>query len=413
MRRNSPVYFIVLLLLLSCDTTSNIDPVFRNYFIKYYGEDGNQQGVDLLVSADGSMVLLGNTSSQINPSTQPFIVKVDPMGNVLWQRQLGELGETAVDVELDRLGNLIIVSNIGDESNSRVRLFRIDQQGKGIDSIKIELGEKQVAKSVTQIADNSFLIAGYAEPNPTRNPELIVPPPDEADVTFIRVDEALTTPQLSFIDLGGGEHVGAAVKIFESVLGGSLQYLLFGDSDRPDDGPYKRSFEVIGIDLFGTPTGIRKVSGTSNEIQIAADVIETQGALQDGYLTVGTTYGTNTNDVYITQYDKTLSIKRLDIPLKLNRRLQGVSAAIGAFDDFYILANELRENSRRDIVLLKMSSDGAVLGSTSFGSLAGDDIGGAVRVLPDGRVALLGTIEIETQQKIALMIVSPNGKFSN
>lgn len=412
MRRISLICVAITLLTLSCDTASNVDPVFQNYFVKYYGEDGNQQGVDLLVNADGSMILLGNTSSQTNPVTQPFMVKVDPLGNVLWQRQLGELGETAVDVELDKQGNLIVISNIGDEPDSRIRIFRINQLGKGIDSTKIEMGEKQVAKSVTQIEDNSFLIAGYAEPNVSRNPALIVPPPDEADITFIRIDETLTNPQASFIDLGGGEHIGAAVKIFETTLGGRVQYLLFGDSDRPDDGPYKRSFEVIGIDLFGTPTGIRKVSGVDNEIQITTAAIETRGALQDGYLMIGTTYGANTSDIYITQYDNTLSIKRLDIPLKLNRRLEGVSAAIGELDDFYILANEIRENNNRDIVLLKMASDGAVLSSTSFGSLEGDDMAGAVSVLPDRRVSLFGTIELETQKKMALIMISPDGKFS-
>lgn len=407
------------MLMLSCDTAGTVYPVFLDYFIKYYGEDGNQEGVDLLVNADGSMILLGNSSSQTNPITIPFIAKIDPLGNVLWQRQLGERNETAVDVELDRQGNLIIVSNVGDEANSRIRLFRIDQQGTEIASIKIEHGEKQVAKSVTQVSDNNsliannFLISGYAEADPVKNPEL-PPPSDEADIIVLQVDEALQVSKILLRQ--GGEHVGSSVKIFETILNDSTKYFFFGDSDRPlqAGGVYKRAFEVISINNAGVQ-GIRNVSGIDNEIQIASSIIETPASLQEGYLMVGTTYATNNSasNIYITQYNKTLNDARLDMSILLGRRLEGVSAAIAEPDAFFILANEIRDNNNRDIFLLKMASDGAVIGSTSFGTLEGDDTAGAVRVLPDRRVAVFGTMELETQKKMVLIIISPEGKFSN
>jgi len=413
MRITSLLFIATLFISLSCDTTNSVDPVFEKQFIKYYGEDGNQMGVDMVVNADGSMVLLGNTTLT-SLVTFPFIVKIDPLGNVIWQRRMGGQDERAADVELDRQGNLIVVSNIGDALNSRIRLFRIDQQGNGLDSLLIDMGEWQIAKSVTQASDNSFLIAGYAEAKVVRNPELIIPPFDEADIIVLQVDEALLGASLF---LGqGGEHVGSAVKIFEALLGGDTKYLVFGDSDRPiDDITYKRAFEVISVNLDGVQ-GIRQVSSIDNEIQIAATTIETRGALQEGYLMVGTSYVVNnaTSEVYITQYDKDLTIKRLDKKLSgLQRRLEGVSAAVGDLDDFYIVADEITANNKHDIVLLRMANDGVVLGLNVFGTLEGDDMAAAVSVLPDRRPALLGTIELETQRKMALMIISPEGKFSN
>jgi hypothetical protein len=131
---------------------------------------------------------------------------------------------------------------------------------------------------------------------------------------------------------------------------------------------------------------------------------------------VGTSYGVNnaTSEVYITQYDKDLTIKRLDKKLSgLQRRLEGVSAAVGDLDDFYIVADEITANNKHDIVLLRMANDGVVLGLNVFGTLEGDDMAAAVSVLPDRRAALLGTIELETQRKMALMIISPDGNFSN
>ena len=143
MRQISIACISLVTLLLACDTAGNVDPVFQSYFVKYYGEDGNQEGVDMLVNPDGSLILLGNSTPRENYTTA-YIVKVDPLGNVLWQRELGGSNESAVDVELDNQQNLIVVSNIGLEEVSRIRIFKIGQAGNGIDSLIVPSTEKQV-----------------------------------------------------------------------------------------------------------------------------------------------------------------------------------------------------------------------------------------------------------------------------
>ena len=50
-------------LLCSCDTAKTIEDPTKNYFIKYYGGDGDQEGVDAVVGKDGFIYLLGNTST--------------------------------------------------------------------------------------------------------------------------------------------------------------------------------------------------------------------------------------------------------------------------------------------------------------------------------------------------------------
>jgi hypothetical protein len=414
MRQISFTCIVSFLFLFACDTANNVDPVFQNYFIKYYGEDGNQEGVDLLVNTDGTMVLLGNSTMQSNIPV-PFILKTDPAGNVLWKRQLGELNERAADVALDNQGNLIVVSNIGEGDASRIRLLRMNQSGNGIDSIKIDNGEKQIARSVVQVSNNNFLIAGNAAADPLRNPPTMpIPPEDESDIIVVEVDPAMTQ---FIVRLGqGGEHVGSAVKIFESNLDGKTTYFVFGDSDRPvvNTDVYKRSFEVIPINIDGVQ-GESKSTGIPSEIQTLSTVVETPASLQEGYLMVGTTFKTNSSsNIYITQYDKSIGIPRLDDHIsELGQRLEGVSAACSESGSFYILANEVRENNNRDIFLVKLSSDGVVVGFTSFGTLEGDDAAGAVHVLGDGRVAVFGTMALETQNKMALIILSQDGKFSD
>ena len=76
--------FSLLLLLtgtlyFSCDTEDTVEPNFEDYFVKYYGEEGNQQGVDIEVLSDGYL-LVGNTRRTAGQSGI-FIVRTDLQGN--------------------------------------------------------------------------------------------------------------------------------------------------------------------------------------------------------------------------------------------------------------------------------------------------------------------------------------------
>ncbi len=103
----------------------------------------------------------------------------------------------------------------------------------------------------------------------------------------------------------------------------------------------------------------------------------------------------------------------MDRKIPIGARIEGISAANASPDGYFVLANEIRENNKRDIYLLRVERDGAVSWTASFGSLDGEDTAGGIEVLSDGRIAVVGTIQLETQKKIALIITNPNGGFSD
>ncbi|HEX5168598.1 MAG TPA: hypothetical protein VFW11_05450, partial [Cyclobacteriaceae bacterium] len=48
------------LLCQSCDTEGNLDPDYKNHFVRFFGDEGNQEGVDMIVEeSDRSVILLG------------------------------------------------------------------------------------------------------------------------------------------------------------------------------------------------------------------------------------------------------------------------------------------------------------------------------------------------------------------
>ena len=183
---------LLVTLLLSCDTASNVEPIYEEYFTKYYGEDGEQQGVDIVRNGDGSMILLGNSLSQTDPIS-PFIVKTDAVGIVLWQQKFKTDNEIAVDVELINGGSqLAVLTNVERATTKNICLYILGQDGGLIDSLYIDDPKNQIGKSVTQSSDGGFLIAGYKDPDPVRNSNLPPTEPDQADILLLKLDNSLT-----------------------------------------------------------------------------------------------------------------------------------------------------------------------------------------------------------------------------
>lgn len=411
--RISLIAAVIVTAILSCDTDRNIAPVYQQYFTKYYGEDGLQTAVDLAVNDDGTMVMIGSSQSQgADPTPHGFIVKTDNQGIVLWERRMGDDNEVPVDVEFDNSDNIIVVSNYQSKS---VRLTRISQSGAGIDSTLIENAAGIVGTSVTQISNGNFLVAGYAGPNLVDDGADIPKNEDVEDLLVYEVSADFATNKVQLDQ--GGEHVGKIVKVFQSEVNGPTRYYSFGDSDRPFSGTtYRQAFEVTQLNEFFDASQWTS-AGPLGEVQISSEAIAMPVAGQDGYLMVGSSGPAGQDlfkQIFLTQYtdarpDITIRFQRI-IPTP--RSAEGVSVAYGERESMFVLADELQDNNNHDIYLVKLESDGAKVGEMRFGSVEGEDRAAAVRVLPDQRVAVFGTIELATQKKMMLTLVSPMGTFS-
>src|SRR6478609_6014384 len=104
---------LIASVLESCDTSGTIGDPAQDHFIKYYGSDGDQEGVDAVVGPDGSIYLLGNTTA---PGTtvgkQLYLVKTDPEGMLIQQRTFsGKNNVEAKDIELTSDGKLVILAD--------------------------------------------------------------------------------------------------------------------------------------------------------------------------------------------------------------------------------------------------------------------------------------------------------------
>src|SRR5258706_10968605 len=102
--------FILLAFLFACDRSSNVKPQNKNYFLKYFGGDGNQTGVDLIVNSDGTFFILGNSIQADGATQKVYLAKANALGELINQITYG-VDMEARDFELTSDGKMAVVAN--------------------------------------------------------------------------------------------------------------------------------------------------------------------------------------------------------------------------------------------------------------------------------------------------------------
>jgi hypothetical protein len=90
----------------------------------------------------------------------------------------------------------------------------------------------------------------------------------------------------------------------------------------------------------------------------------------------------------------------------------GVAPCTKSDQGYLLLANETLITGS-NLKLVKVTQACVLQWAVNFGSASNQSNGAAVVELSDGRILVLGTIELETQKKIALIKVNGQGKFSD
>lgn len=414
-----------------CDTESTVEDPDLHYFVKYYGGDGDQSGVDMLALDDGTFMLLGNYTETVF-TTNIYLVRVDADGEVLWERRIrgpgGNNGSTiwnAKDLDRTNDGNFVVVADFqtGIGSPSDVKLFKISPDGVPLDSVVYSTPANDYSRSVTPLRDGGFLISGVTEYTATYN-LANEPDPDLGDIFNFRVDANLDLPTSDWspVEHGFGSNLDVAVQAFQKA---DTVFYVFGYTNSTLTGglnPNKR----LGLFYFQRNGNGSWVNIFYPGNVVAADDTEINyvgslpAELGGGFVVIGSsTNNLAISDIFVARMRNTLGFAKPedDAPfyrtISLGRNIRGVSAAPSLTGEFgyLILGNEVRSTST-NIWLSKINQGGNVLWSTTLGSEAENDFGAAVTQLPDGKIVVLGTIGLaDNQQKMALIKMNAGGKF--
>ena len=416
------LFLLGLTFVFSCDTANNVEDPDLDYFVKFYGGDGDQFATDMLVLNDGSFLLLG--SSSVNDlQSSIYVVRVNAEGDVMWEKTFEGGFSVAKDVEPTVDGNFIILADhmASGVNHFDVQLMKISPTGDLLASTTKGTPAHEHSHTVTSLVLGDFIVSGTSEFTSTWvNPN--DPNPDLGDVFNYRFSPGLDelpsngwSPSIH----GWGSNLDVAVKTME--ISNKLFYV-FGYTNSSFEGHNPE--ERLGLFYFSrdsTGGTINASFATSSTDNTQINLVErVPSELGGGFVAIGSStdeFGFSTPVLARLRESLTFDPKGNDVPLfreiPFGRNISGIRGApslIGEYG-FLILGNE-RRSIGTNFWLSKIDQSGTVIWSASFGSEGEDDSAASLVQLPDGKIVILGTIGMpDSQYKMALIKINPRGQL--
>lgn len=422
----------------SCDTASSIDPPENSFFVKFYGADGNQEGVDAVLNVDGTITLFGTT--EVGGIKQLYFVNIEQNGNVVWEKIVATpTTAIAKDIELTNDGRLAIVADLlnapGDHDILIMTLtLNGDIINQNVTGFNNGTNTDETARSISQVA-NGFLVAGSTN-NLDVKPDS-GPASATRDALHLRYFDDLTIYPLTGANVWrrafGPGTFNEAVKIVET----------YDDLDKLPEDPsqfvafgYSDAFKLLDNDFYYEILGatgeskIKIYADFSPSIEILTDIVFVPQQSGNGFLLVGLSKVSNSTDIFIAklgqfpnpfnpidfqklqgslfQFKKTLAIDLGEFST------DKISAFPSANSGFFLLAND-KSSGVQNFYLNKLDNGGTVTWPNPiiFGGEMDDEVG-AVLELPDGSIGMIGTFAIgqDGEKKMTFIKVNREGKFS-
>jgi hypothetical protein len=431
------LFFVSLGVLLSCDTKNSFNPPDENYFLKYFGNEGNQVGVDFVVNPDGTFILLGNTRTTAPPSDQQiYVAKANAKGKVMWEKTFGgKFDEEAKDIELLPDGNLIILANSANNSSTDVLererdvlLIKLGQEGNKIDSVKRGLTSTpdnvggtptdEDGSSITIIADG-YIISGSTGlvPQNPNNKLNFMNMRFRNDLTLVTDASGLWKNKPSFYTIGESK----TIKIFQAGAGFyGMGYSNVNAGRRPlAQQTTDFDFWIYSLGPTGG-NGIQTSAGDpiSDEKLTSVSVASPQAG--GGFFLSGTSQNGSDGDIYLARLTSSISVvpsaNYITPPsrIKLGKTFLYASFNFSSPAGFYVSV-EKQNGTSNDINLMKVDNSGNTIFEQSYGGV-GDDFAGPVIELPDGHITMIGTMTlggvVDGQKKIVLMKLNGLGRLA-
>jgi hypothetical protein len=414
----------------SCDSKLTIESPYEDYFVKYIGTEGFQTGVDLAVDSNGDIYLLGTSAATLRGERKVYVARTNSRGEVIWAKKIDSDGdEDARDIEVTSDGNIAIVANRTSPTLEKDFIIYLLSATDGSFARPPVTGgypsTPDYANSITETSDG-FIVSSYSE--------ISGPSGIYRDASVFRYNRDLlifgTSWKVKFDLLTpGGAYDLVPVKVVQADANTFYTFCYtnapIGLDNIPDYNFYVfvtgqqnnliRNFLIPGLDP------------SHNEILTSVRAIPPQSG--SGYVLAGYTSNptSSVQDLYAVKLVQDLTTVT---PSEPNTFLQSAPRAItsgissiktaqasiypSSSAGFLLLGLRTTEGSD-DVFLTKVDNllNETWTRSQTFGGI-GDDAPGAVMETSDGRILFCGTMvlgEVNGQQKIALIKLSPQGMF--
>jgi hypothetical protein len=422
------IIFILTLGVVACDVSSNTPAPDQSYFVKYFGGDGNQFAVDMLVDVDGMIYILGNSKASSGSNQRIYLAKVNPRGQVVNDTLItsSTAYSEAKDLDLALDGDLIIAANQVDVAGQdmNVLVMKVSKQDFNINASNIlwtkvpkspdptsNPHRNDYVNSVTILANGNYILTGYTDASEVGH---------SFDIMNLQVDANLNKIPFPFTwnETSGPGNENYGRKALEVIQSPDTARYIFGNSNAGASDENVWYAELQSKGYAGASTDDQSdnvfISSLTNDVVTHAMKYES-GHLITSISTPVTASGNSTLKLYRLGFNflnpKNSSEVTAYYEWPLGNIPNANASTCKASVGFLVVADYLQPSSNTDILLLRLN--GSLKDPVYFGG-EGDDRAAAVAELTDGHILVLGTMQLGNppeQFKIALIKVNANGKF--
>ncbi len=434
-----------LLLLAGCEITDPDSPDPQDTFVKYYGINGTQVGVDLeydAISGDGeSLVILGSVIPSGEIERNIVVRRVDLAGNEVDFVELDFADPNAIDQANDggddEPGAILVEDNgfivVGSSSRdlegnnpySVVFIVELDEQLDSVRSMTLERFNADTTEvfdlkgmDVVRASDGTLIITGssnYEEPG-----DAVVPrSDDETQILIAKV--SLEQDSVYWRRTRGfpGDDEGIYIDQFSSD-----NFVIIGTSDKERNNGEGRNVILLPTNELASPNdGVAEsflIDGQSDFDDVATAVFKRP----NGYVVTGISSktGADTRPFFMNFTYTSAEAVNLDlgkaIDLGVGQEGNGYGITLGRNGNYMLVGEFLNftdseAGSKNSEVLVKqMDQSGNELFSSlrNYGLVSGNDVGEDIVSLPGGDIVVLSTVDFGSGSTlIGLMRLNQDG----
>lgn len=410
---NRIVLIILLFTIWGCDTENNVKPLGEEYFIKFYGAIGNQEGVSVKATLDGGFIIGGNSVSEFGGQSDYLLIKVDAIGNQEWLETYDFNGTEEPDILTEVMlegSDYIIAGTSLINGDSKMVLLQVDQIGQNptpliidpTDPVKPDsLINSYVLKGISRTLSGEFMLVGPVinlDPDNQQKGKSIISivsstalveqnhqfyptQPSDDDLIFVKGLEVFNqTDQVNHYLVFGYINTATSSDVV-------LYQILASTGSEKNTTESKNISNTKSVDAIQMNDINFKILSSSEDESFLIDVFENLNGIEAGNYKIGAEQQI------------------------LKPSFQGVSIQHRGNNQFAISANINEESSLNTLsTVIESSSNGVINWERIFGTEFSYKSGKVIE-LTDGSIVYTGTAGLKDQNKVFLIKMKSNGEM--
>jgi len=396
------IFTVVLFSFVACDL-DKLEPAQTKAFMKFFGDIGNTEGVDLLKLDDGYLLLGNNTNGGLETA---LLIKTDLNGNTIWSAYFENISASALaknDNSYFIVGDSINNNNLPDNNlpYTRMSLIKTDLDGRNHEYKS--LGVTNVpyhGTGITVSRSDQVVVCGYIN-------GLL----SGTDTTFLYSYDFSLTPAWSAVrkwQTDGDIRISSKTLIQDDD-DNFVYTTMYGSSNSIE--------AIIAAEDSPTPLAmdiLKDFNSTNEPGDFYLNSFDNNGAL------VQTVINNGNKDIAFVTYDS-LAVRTVLLSPNTAKNYYASTVVHASGSEYVVLGStdDHGQSSRSDLdfYITKVGVDGSVSSISGFTSIiggTGDETGAAIVQAEDRGFVFIGTMHNTSDVKImVLMKVDVNGNMIN